>query len=271
MRGISMSSSTRSGSASGQLLDRVEAILRGHHFHVVALEHAAGDLAHGDRVVDHHDQRDGGALPAPATRRDHHRRRIEQGLGATSSRRARWRRTSGATSRITTTRPSPMMVAPKMPGTELTCGPTGLTTISRLPSTWSTRIAARRSPERASSSGIWASSPSRGRRMAEQHAEVVDHVVLAGVAEDSGAAASAGARDPRAGCARRPAPTRSAPRNLVSPICTKTAWVTASVNGRRMVNSVPWPRWLSIDSEPPSWRISLQTTSMPTPRPARLG
>ena len=31
---------------------------------------------------------------------------------------AAWRRTSGAMSRITTTRPSPMIVAPKMPGTE---------------------------------------------------------------------------------------------------------------------------------------------------------
>lgn len=46
-----------------------------------------------------------------------------------------------------------MIVAPKMPGTELICGPTGLTTISRLPSTLSMRTAARWSPARTSSSG----------------------------------------------------------------------------------------------------------------------
>src|SRR5690606_2795991 len=39
-------------------LDRVDAIAGGHHLEVVALEHAAGDLAHGDRVVHHHHQRD---------------------------------------------------------------------------------------------------------------------------------------------------------------------------------------------------------------------
>ncbi len=42
-----------------------------------------------------------------------------------------------------TTEPSPMIVAPKMPGTELICGPTDLTTISREPTTASMRTAAR--------------------------------------------------------------------------------------------------------------------------------
>jgi hypothetical protein len=40
------------------------------------------------------------------------------GAGATSRGNVAWRRTSGATSRMTTTLPSPMIVAPKMPGTE---------------------------------------------------------------------------------------------------------------------------------------------------------
>ncbi|VTQ79999.1 Uncharacterised protein [Stenotrophomonas maltophilia] len=55
---------------------------------------------------------------------------------------------------------------------------------------------------------------------------------------------------------------------VVSPICTNTAWVTASVCGRRRVKRTPWPRTDWMSTEPPSWRTSLRTTSMPTPRPA---
>jgi hypothetical protein len=44
--------------------------------------------------------------------------------------------------------------------------------------------------------------------------------------------------------------------------------VIASVNGRRMVKRVPMPRSERTSSVPPSWRTSLATTSMPTPRPA---
>src|SRR4249919_1571645 len=46
------------GHALVQLFERIDAVLRGGDFEVVAFEHAAGDLAHRDRVVDHHDQRD---------------------------------------------------------------------------------------------------------------------------------------------------------------------------------------------------------------------
>src|SRR5690606_22094989 len=41
-----------------QALQRLDAVARGHHLEVVAFQHAAGDLAHGQRVVDHHHQRD---------------------------------------------------------------------------------------------------------------------------------------------------------------------------------------------------------------------
>ena len=40
-----------------ELGDGVHAVLRGQHVHAVALQQAGGDLAHGDRVVHHHDQR----------------------------------------------------------------------------------------------------------------------------------------------------------------------------------------------------------------------
>src|SRR4249919_1001785 len=46
------------GHALVELFERIDAVLRGGDFEVVAFEHAAGDLAHRDRVVDHHDQRD---------------------------------------------------------------------------------------------------------------------------------------------------------------------------------------------------------------------
>jgi len=39
-----------------QLGDGVDTVLGGQHVHAVALQQATGDLAHGDRVVDHHDQ-----------------------------------------------------------------------------------------------------------------------------------------------------------------------------------------------------------------------
>src|SRR6201991_2128690 len=45
------------GYALVQFLDGVDTVLGGHHFELVALEHAAGDLAHGDRIVHHHHQR----------------------------------------------------------------------------------------------------------------------------------------------------------------------------------------------------------------------
>ena len=42
----------------------------------------------------------------------------------------------------------------------------------------------------------------------------------------------------------------------------------ASVKGRRIVKRVPTPVSERTSKEPPSWRTSLATTSMPTPRPA---
>lgn len=48
---------------------------------------------------------------------------------------------------------------------------------------------------------------------------------------------------------------------------TNTAWVTARVCGRRRVKAVPSPSFERMSSEPPSWRTSLATTSMPTPQP----
>ena len=41
----------------------------------------------------------------------------------------------------------------------------------------------------------------------------------------------------------------------------------ASVSGRRMVKREPSPGFVSMCSAPPSFLISLATTSMPTPRP----
>ena len=66
MRGISMSTSITFGSAVRHLLEGVDAVLGGDHRVALALEQAAGDLAHGERVVDHHDHRPAPPSPRPA-------------------------------------------------------------------------------------------------------------------------------------------------------------------------------------------------------------
>ena len=56
-----------------QLLQRVHAILRARHLVAFAREHAPGDLAHGERIVHHHDERSrrrGGRRGARGGRRD---------------------------------------------------------------------------------------------------------------------------------------------------------------------------------------------------------
>ena len=81
-------------------------------------------------------------------------------------------------------RPSPRMVAPAMPRTEAICGPTDLSTTSRLPTSSSVTSAAERSPARtritgsaASVSGSAVGSPPRNED------EVLEAVQLARVLE----------------------------------------------------------------------------------------
>ena len=45
-----------------QLFDGVDAVLRREHLERMVLQHPGGDLAHGDRIVDHHDDRRTGVL-----------------------------------------------------------------------------------------------------------------------------------------------------------------------------------------------------------------
>jgi hypothetical protein len=54
------------------------------------------------------------------------------------------------------------------------------------------------------------------------------------------------------------------------PARTSRAWVTARVRGRWMRKVVPWPGSVATLMRPPTAAVSLFTTSMPTPRPARL-
>ena len=58
-------------------------------------------------------------------------------------------------------RPSPRIVAPEMPRTEAICGPTDLTTISRLPTSSSVTSAVECSPARTRITGIGVSVSGR--------------------------------------------------------------------------------------------------------------
>ena len=98
---------------------RLDAVPRRQHAHAVALEQALRHAAHGDRVVDH--QREDAVVAASRAAR------------CRPSAPRHSERTSAPMSRMTTMRPSPRMVAPEMPRMAAICGPTGLTTISRLP------------------------------------------------------------------------------------------------------------------------------------------
>src|SRR6185312_10291355 len=179
----------------------------------------------------------------------------------------KWR-TSGARSRISITEPSPMMVAPNMPGTLLICGPTGLTTISREPITVSMWTAARRSPARTINSGNWpvlssvayeVPKPSNSDNWCNWYCSPPYSIVRSPPVMRA-VISSRGMRDTACTDVIGTA-------NVVSPARTVIACVTASVNGKRMLKTVPRPRSDSMVSEPPSCRISLATTSMPTPRP----
>src|SRR6185437_13622066 len=179
----------------------------------------------------------------------------------------KWR-TSGARSRISITEPSPMMVAPNMPGTLLICGPTGLTTISREPITVSMWTAARRSPARTINSGNWpvlssvayeVPKPSNSDNWCNWYCSPPYSIVRSPPVMRA-VISSRGMRDTACTDVIGTA-------NVVSPARTVIACVTASVNGKRMLKTVPRPRSDSMVSEPPRCRISLATTSMPTPRP----
>src|SRR5687768_7297472 len=65
-----------------QLLQRLQPVLGGDYLVALALEQAAGDLAHGERIVDHHDER--GGRPALGRARGHRRHQ----RGALEARRA---------------------------------------------------------------------------------------------------------------------------------------------------------------------------------------
>ena len=77
-------------------------------------------------------------------------------------------RTSAPMSRMMTMRPSPRMVAPEMPRMPEICGPTDLTTISRLPTSSSATRPVECSPARTSTTGMVTSCPAAARAPARR-------------------------------------------------------------------------------------------------------
>ena len=99
-------------------------------------------------------------------------------------------------------RPSPRIVAPEMPRMPEICGPTGLTTISRLPISSSATRPVECSPARTSTTGIVTSCSGSGEAsMPTYSGQRLQAVFLAAVAE-AGAVARAGASSPRRAAAR---------------------------------------------------------------------
>ena len=84
-----------------------------------------------------------------------------------------------------------MMVALKMPGTELICGPTDFTTTSREPITASMRTAALVAECGSTAAATECLHHGAATRHAEQLGEVVDGELLAGVAVDGTSARQA--------------------------------------------------------------------------------
>ena len=136
-----------------------------------------------------------------------------------------------------------MIVAPKMPGTELTCGPTDLTTISRS-----------RAPVDADRGAQVAGADQQQRQLRLSSAR--------GGAARRAAVRARAARSPRRRsvniglaairrllelvalrCAPTPCTEDIGTANMrLADACTNTACVTARVNGRRTVNCEPLPR-----------------------------
>ena len=151
---------------------RLDAVLRREHAHAVALEQALRDASHRDRIVHHHARRCG--RRAPSAPRSAARARHSE-------------RTSVPMSRIMTMRPSPRIVAPEMPRMPAICGPTGFTTISRLPISSSVTSAVECSPARTRMTGSGDVRLRQDRRpAADERAEVLEAVASAAVIERRG-------------------------------------------------------------------------------------
>src|SRR3984893_13214324 len=113
-------------------------------------------------------------------------RRSPRSFGATGAwARARHSaRTSAPMSRMMTMRPSPRMVAPDMPRMPEICGPTDLTTISRLPTSSSATSPVECSPARTNTTGMVTSCPGSSDGASPTNvAMVLEAILLSAVVE----------------------------------------------------------------------------------------
>jgi hypothetical protein len=139
-----------------------------------------------------------------------------------------------------TMRPSPRIVAPAMPRMPEICGPSDLTTISRLPTSSSVTSAVECSPARISTTDIDTSASGSASAEADERAQLLEAVFLAAVFEQRRVLAEV-PRDDVARQAHHALDGRQ--RQRVDLLATRTisAWLMASVNGRRIVKREPLP------------------------------
>ena len=206
--------------------------------------------------------------PAPAVPR--RRRRPPWSRSTTGTEASTpWAWARPATSRISETRPSPMIVAPAYIDRPLSCRPIGLTTISWV--SWTSTHGEAEADVvglehhdgqrlRVGRLGVQrAGQGHQGQQVTAQaqHRRAGHHLRPRGP----------GPR-PRAGPARPGWPAGW--RSVSAPSPTSSAGMIARVSGIRTRHVVPRPRWLDRSTEPPIRSMLVRTTSMPTPRPETL-
>ncbi len=150
-------------------------------------------------------------------------------------------RTSAPMSRITTMRPSPRMVAPDTPRMPAICGPTGFTTISRVPIISSATTPVESSPARTSTTGnVGSSSGSGPGSRPTKFARCCRRYLWPPYRYEGSALSRCCCNSSRA-MRTTPSMVGMGSAYCSSPTRTMTAWPTDSDNGRRIMKREPLP------------------------------